>query len=330
MPNDNNEVFFTVIIPTRNRPELFKLALNSVLAQSFKNIEVVVVNDGSSEEFLLEYKAFEKLYGENVHWRYQIHRPNGHGQSYSMNTGAYVGHGQYVCFLDDDDYWIDKQHLQRAYDSITTASKPIDAYYTNQEAYFSDGKKQTSNVWIEDLAFRTNELKVDQFNAFTVDAEFLLTSDGFAHLNCSIIRRNLYLEIKGMDENIRYECDRDIFIRTIDAAEHILYCPVFISKHHIPNRKKADNMSTLVSSFEKRLYQIAVYEKAILLSNKECVTKHSQIGLANIYKHITVEYISLNKTREAAIFAKKALALRANLKWWLYCQYLSLLVRIGN
>lgn len=328
MKNVNNDVFFTVIIPTRNRPDLFKLALDSVLAQSFKNIEVVVVNDGTTDEFLAAYKALESQYDENIHWRYQIRRPNGHGQSYSMNTGAYVGNGQYICFLDDDDFWIDAEHLQRAYNSIINAKNTVDAYYTNQDAYFSDGKKQLNNVWIEDLANKTSGLAVDEFNAFMVNAEFLFSSGGFAHLNCTIIRRSLYLAIKGMDENIRYECDRDIFIRSIDAAEHILYCPAVISKHHIPDPKKSDNMSTLVSTFEKRLYQITVYEKAILLSQKSCIVSHSQLGLANIFKHITVEYIRLNKTRDALIFAKKALALNSTVKWWLYTQYLQILATV--
>jgi len=323
MTNANSDVFFTVIIPTRNRPELFKLALDSVLSQSFKNIEVVVANDGTTDEFLPAYKALEKEYGDNIHWRYQIRRVNGHGQSYSMNTGAYVGKGKYLCFLDDDDYWIDNEHLQRAYDSIVNSPAPVDAYYTNQDAYFSDDSKQTQNVWVEDLANKIHSLPQDVQGSASVDADFLFTSNGFAHLNCTIVRRNLYLAIKGMDENIRYECDRDIYIRTVDAAENILYNPAVISKHHIPDPKKSDNMSTLVSTFEKRLYQITVYEKAILLSNKPSIKQHSKIGLANIFKHITEEYVRLNQLTDAAIYAKKALALNFSVKWYLYSSYLS-------
>jgi glycosyltransferase involved in cell wall biosynthesis len=323
MSQSNSDVFFTVVIPTRNRPTLFKLALDSVLAQTFKSFEVVVVNDGSSDDYLTEYKALEKQYGTNVHWRYQIKRPNGHGQSYSMNTGAYVGKGQYLCFLDDDDYWIDHEHLQRAYNSITHANKPVDAYYTNQAAYFSDGKKQQQNVWIEDLTQKCETFTKDAYGAVAVDAEFLLTSNGFAHLNCSIIRRELYLAIKGMDENIRYECDRDIYIRTIDAANHILYCPKVIAKHHIPDPAKKDNMSTLINSFEKYLYQITVYEKAILLAKKECIKQHSQQGLSYIFKHICQGLISSKNHKLATVYAKKALSLNFTVKWWLYCQYLS-------
>jgi len=327
---DENNVFFTVVIPTRNRPELFQLALDSVLTQSFKNIEVVVANDGTTDEFLPAYKELEKQYGDNVHWRYQIRRPNGHGQSYSMNTGAYVGNGKYLCFLDDDDYWIDSEHLQRAHDSIINSTIEVDAYYTNQDAYFSDGSKQQDNVWVEDLADRTQQLTKDEHGSLIVDAAFLFTSGGFAHLNCTIVKRELYLAIKGMDENIRYECDRDIYIRTVDAANTILYNPAVISKHHIPDPKKSDNMSTLVSNFEKRLYQITVYEKAILLSNKDCIQQHSKIGLSDVFKHITEEYLRLKQTKNAAIYANKALALNATLKWWLYSKYLTVIATLKD
>lgn len=322
--------FFTIIIPTRNRPELFKLALDSVLQQSFESKEIVVVNDGSDDEYLPRYKELEKDYAEYpVKFKYQIKRPNGHGQSYSMNTGAYAGAGEYLCFLDDDDFWTDIEHLQRAYNSIINSNKKVDAYYSNQDAYFSDGTKQQNNVWIEDLAERTEGFENDAFGSCIVDAEFLFSSGGFAHLNCTIVRRTLYLSIKGMDENIRYECDRDIYIRVVDAAQHILYNPKIISKHHIPDPKKSDNMSTLVSTFEKRLYQVNVYEKAILLAKKASIVRHSKMGLANIFKHIAQEYMNMQQPSNAVVFAKKALALKCTFKWWLYCKYLSLKAYLG-
>ena len=327
MHSDNANIFFTVVIPTRNKPELFKLALDSVLSQSFKNIEVVVVNDGTADDLLPAYKALEESYGSNIDFRYQVRRPNGHGQSYSMNTGAYVGSGKYLCFLDDDDYWIDTEHLQRAYSSIVSSNSEVDAYYTNQAAFFLDNTKQNGNVWIEDLTEKTNGLEKDDSGAFKVTAEFLLTTRGFAHLNCSIIKRELYLTIKGMDENIRYECDRDIYLRTIDASETILYNPAVVSRHNIPDPKKSDNMSTLVSIFEKRLYQITVYEKAIMLSKKQCIRLHSKAGLSDIFKHITEEYIRLKQIKNAASYAKRATASNFTGKWWLFSKYLSLLAR---
>lgn len=316
--------FFTIVIPTRNRPELFELALKSVLGQDFQDFEVIVVNDGSDPEFLPAYKALEEKYAERTKFVYQIKRPNGHGQSYSMNTGALVGKGDYLGFLDDDDFWIDEQHLTRCHASISQSDKNIDGYYTNQVAYFSDQRKQEDNVWIEDLATKTAGMQADEDGSFEVGIKFLLSSAGFGHLNCSIVKRKLYLDIKGMDENIRYECDRDIYIRFIDAADGILYNPKVISQHHIPDPKKADNMSTLVSSFEKKIYQITVYEKAILLSQNKDIRNFCKLALSYIFKAISQELSKQKRSQDSASYAYKALALQYSIKWHAYCLFLSL------
>ena len=70
-PDLKNTPFFSVVIPTRNRVDLFKKALNSVLSQTFTNFEVIVVNDGSDKESLEAYKQFEKETPSNVYFRYQ-------------------------------------------------------------------------------------------------------------------------------------------------------------------------------------------------------------------------------------------------------------------
>ena len=323
MSNGVREVSFTVIIPTRNRPELCKLALDSVVAQSFLGFEVIVVNDGSTDEFLPSYKAMESHYGDNVSFYYQPSRPNGHGQSYSMNTGAYAAKGQYLCFLDDDDWWTDTEHLQRAYNTITHGDEEVDAYYSNQAAYYPNGEKKLENVWVEDLAEKLTGRIADEFVAYKVDAEFLFLSQGFAHLNCSIVRRDLYLSIKGMDENIRYECDRDIYIPVVDAAKTLFYSPMFIARHNIPNPQYKDNMSTLVSYFEKQLYRTMVYEKAVVFSRKPCIKRNSEFGLATVFKHSTEEYIRSKKWSQARIYARKALAVKFSFKWWLFTLFVS-------
>ncbi|WP_413284610.1 glycosyltransferase [Vibrio sp. MA40-2] len=323
--NTHVEPFFSVVIPTRNRPELFKLALDSVLSQKFDRLEVIIVNDGSTEEFLGRYQAIETAAADNVTFCRLVHRPNGHGQSYSMNYGVHQAKGQYVCFLDDDDFWIDDMHLQKAYDSISSAESQVDAYYTNQDAYFADGSKQTNNVWIEDLQYKLTDQTCDSAGSYQVDLAFLLSSQGFAHLNCSIVRKELYQLIGGMDENIRYECDRDIYNRTIDAADNILYNPAVISKHHIPDVSKKDNMSTLVSFSEKLIYQLRVYEKGIALSKNEQMVKYCATGNMYILKRLAQGFYERQDIKRAAYFARQALGLKFTPQWFAFSMYLTIM-----
>lgn len=320
----DNAPFFSVIIPTRNRFALFKKAYESVLNQTFSNFEIVVINDGSDEDALAQYKAFEATTPPHVHFRYQIRRPNGHGQSYSMNTGALVGKGEYLCFLDDDDVWTDPEHLERAHKSITASTTKVDAYYTNQKAVFVDGNEKPGPIWLDDLSTRLAHKQADSVGSYSVSAAELLTAHGFAHLNCSIVRRALYLSMKGMDENIRWECDHDFYLRTLDNATTVLFNPAFIAKHLIPDTQKKENMTTMVSMLEKRLYQVTVFEKCTLLLNNPAIKAYSQKRLAYTFQHITNELVLTKRTKEAAVYARKALACRFTIRWQVFCYWLQL------
>jgi glycosyltransferase involved in cell wall biosynthesis len=306
-------VFFSIVIPTRNRVVLFQQALESVLAQDCPSREVIVVNDGSTGDVLAEYKALEARYPE-VSFHYLVHRPNGHGQSYAMNFGAGMARGRYLCFLDDDDYWTDTGHLSRAQASLEV-DPGVDAYYSNQEAYFSNGEKKIGNPWIGDLDRRLRPETADQWGAHPVDTPFLLTSRGFAHLNCSIYRREFYLELGGMDENIRYECDRDIYIRAIDHARRMLFNPAVVSYHRIPDVKQGTNMSTAITDYQKRIYQLNVYEKGALLARQPLVRAHCLRGKGHQLKHVAEALTREGRLKLAATYAREGLAVLPTPGW---------------
>lgn len=314
-----NTPFFSIIIPTRNRPLLFEKALLSVVEQDFPNKEIIVVNDGSDESYLDRYSQIINNQPISIQWHSLVHRKNGHGQSYSMNFGASMARGEYLCFLDDDDYWIDTGHLKQAYQDITQSESTVDLYYTNQKAIYSNGKQKQEDVWIEDLI---SEVESDEVSANAVNASFLLQSNGFAHLNCSIFRKDFYFMLEGMDENIRYECDRDIYIRSIDSAENILYQPKFVSLHNIPNNKDSSNMSTLVNDIDKKLYQLRVYEKGILKSKNKNIKKMCFVGKMYLLKFLAESFYRNGKDDVAFIYAKEALAINYTLKWHFFVIYL--------
>lgn len=87
----------SVIIPFYAYAEWLEEAVESVLAQSFRDYEIIVINDGSKEEI----GPFLKRYGENVIYEY---KENG-GPSSARNRGIELATGTYVAFLDSDDLW---------------------------------------------------------------------------------------------------------------------------------------------------------------------------------------------------------------------------------
>lgn len=320
MQDNMTNPFFSIVIPTRNRPELFLIALQSILEQSFTDIEIIVVNDGTSDEFIPGYHHLNLAQYNNVTFVSLIQRPKGHGQSYSMNHGASIATGRYLCFLDDDDNWTDSDHLSRAHELILKSDSDNDLYFAHQKAFYSDGSPQLENVWIEDLIDKREVTNSD----YSVSVPFLLSSKGFAHLNCSIYRREFYYQIEGMDENIRYECDRDIYMRAIDQANIILMSDSFVAKHNIPNQKDTSNMSTLVSSAEKYLFQLQVFNKAIAHSKQIQVIKFAMKSKMYILKKLSEEYQQRGFYTQALSFGKQALAIQFSSKWALYVGYMQM------
>lgn len=323
MTASDSPPYFSVIIPTRNRPVLFEKALQSVAGQSFPNIEIIVVVDGSDEAHLPAYQQLAASYPQS-RFHYLINRPNGHGQSYSMNFGAAQSRGEYLCFLDDDDYWTDEDYLARSHASLTQSESTVDLHYSNQHAYFADGRRQEEDVWLEDLLPKLSNARAHINDSYFVDAEFLMQSSGFGHLNCSMFRREFYHLIGGMDETIRYENDRDVFIRSVDHGETILYSKHFISRHNIPDTSKRDNMSTVSSAVDKKLYQLRVYDKGLCMGKQHCVIDHCRRGKTYELKHITRILAESGEMISAAYYARAALLNGFNLRWLAYAAYLSM------
>jgi glycosyltransferase involved in cell wall biosynthesis len=316
--NTTDTPFFSIIIPTRNRARLFSAALDSVLKQDCDALEVIVVNDGSTGEELAAYRELEAAYsarhGAKITFEYLVHRPNGHGQSYSMNYGASRARGRYLGFLDDDDFWIADDHLSVCRSVIEAQAGALDLYYTNQTALFPDGSSNETPTWLQGLE-RLLDQAPDAFGAYPVRVTDLLRAPGFAHLNCTIVRRDLYEAIGGMDENIRYECDRDIYIRCIDAAQAIRFNPKFVSEHHIPDVKKSSNMSTAITIYQKKLFQLTVFDKAILQSRHRDIVRWARRAKSYELKKISRTLDSNGNHEDALHYAVEALASGFSIKW---------------
>ena len=96
----------SVIIPTFERSDLLKRALDSVKAQSYTNLEVIIVDD--SRDF--KDKSFFDNYSFSINYK---HRTTPRGAPSARNTGIELSHGKFIAFLDDDDTWYpDKIKLQ--------------------------------------------------------------------------------------------------------------------------------------------------------------------------------------------------------------------------
>jgi glycosyltransferase involved in cell wall biosynthesis len=104
--------FFSIIIPTYNRANLLSKAIQSVIEQTFSNWELIIVDDGSTDNTKEVVSTFKDI---GIRYIYQTNQE----RSAARNNGTNHSKGQYICFLDSDDYYL-PNHLQTFYNYIST------------------------------------------------------------------------------------------------------------------------------------------------------------------------------------------------------------------
>lgn len=189
----------SVTIPTYNRSQLVPEAIGSVLAQTFKDIEVVVVDDGSTDD---TRSVVQSIGDDRVRYCY---KPNG-GCASGRNMGIRQCRGEYIGFLDSDDLWPDNfievmlTHLE---------DKPdYGCAYCPVIAVRPDGQ---STDWIHRKRYRSGWVTKDIFTRGTV-------------LIQTVLVRASALEGLVFDETMRNGADTDALLR-LSTRVKFLFVP---------------------------------------------------------------------------------------------------------
>ncbi len=155
---------FTIIIPTYNRAELLKEALQSLMDQDYSNFEVIVVDDGgadNSEEVVNAFNDDRIKY----FWKENEER------SIARNFGISHASGDYIGFLDSDDFHL-PQHLSTSYKLISADFPPIIILGTEYRTY-DDKLLFTQNDWSEDMKSKILKKSFLPHNSLFVKSEIL-------------------------------------------------------------------------------------------------------------------------------------------------------------
>lgn len=127
----------SVVIPTYNRPDFLSRALESILAQEYDAIEVIVVDDCPSNPAMEVVESYSDNY-----IRYIQHDEN-QGVCGARNTGIQMATGEYVAFLDDDDEW-DEAKLRRQVE-VVESYEDIGVVYTGTRQVDNSGTTLSVN-----------------------------------------------------------------------------------------------------------------------------------------------------------------------------------------
>jgi len=119
-----NEPFFSIVIPTFNRADLIVYSIESVVSQSFNDWELVIVDDGSTDN-TAEVIANYSLKDSRIKYLYQANSE----RSVARNNGILNSTGKYVCFLDSDDFYLSNR-LELLFQYLEYLTDELGFYYT--------------------------------------------------------------------------------------------------------------------------------------------------------------------------------------------------------
>lgn len=179
----------SVIIPTYNRAHLIERALDSVLAQTYENMDIIVVDDASIDDT----EAVVRRYSDS-RIRYVRHDQN-QGGSAARNSGIRLAKGEYIAFLDSDDEWVPEK-----------VQRHLDVFQTHPEYHVV--YSAVKNVY-PDGTFRIRQHDGPEGEIF----DQLMVRNVVGPTSAFVIKRECFARVGGFDESLPSAQDYDMWLR---------------------------------------------------------------------------------------------------------------------
>lgn len=207
---ENNKPLVSIIIPVYNGSNYLGEAIDSALNQTYENIEVIVINDGSSDNGKTEEIALS--YGDRIRY---FHKENG-GVSSALNMGIHEMHGEYFSWLSHDDMYapekIEQQIAQlEKCGSADTVLALCGSRHINASTQFI-GK-------LENKRFGSGE------PVSWKDALMSVLSKGAFNGCALLIPKAVFETCGGFNEKLRYLQDSEMWMRIFIAGYSLVYSP---------------------------------------------------------------------------------------------------------
>lgn len=247
----NEKPLVSVVVPTYGRSDLLPVAIESVLNQTYENIEIIVVddNDENTEHRSQTEKSLQK-YIENNQIKYLKHKKNS-GGSVARNTGIKSSHGEYVALLDDDDEWFPMK-IEKQISYFETLDENVGVIYCSYILQEYNGDKEYIRTDKGDLTKELLMLEFDPGASSTL-----------------VFRKDVLEKINYFDESFARHQDLEILIR---LCRHYLIdvCPDVLLKingHNFPSASKIEKVKKVFFDvFESDIENFSFIDKRKIFS----------------------------------------------------------------
>lgn len=225
----------SVIVPCYNMGRYIRQALLSIVEQDYLRKEIIIINDGSTDNSEVVIKEFALEQSQDIEIKYICQ--NNCGLACARNIALSHSDGDYIALLDPDDVW----YPNRLSVGVKCLDENPDVSLVHSNITYIDEDSRATGVPVRDKKYLSGFI-----------FEYLLVRD--AHISCPtvLVRRNCFSAVGGFDEQLTYlGCeDRDMWLR-ITAKEKVLYVDQELAFY----RKVSGSMSSNVDKmFKAKMY----------------------------------------------------------------------------
>ncbi|MDB5112220.1 MAG: glycosyltransferase family 2 protein [Mucilaginibacter sp.] len=309
-------ILVTVLIPTRNRPQLLQRTLASVAQQNITRMEVCVVDNNPDEVFSAAVKQsiyeFERLY-PHISWQY-FHSPKPFAAG-ARNDGMKIAKGKYICLLDDDDELLDNsietrvKHMMADPDLALLYCASISNIYPypfEMYRYYHFKKRRhqeglmmmsCSCIIINKHIFEYNDLLFDEtlrrMEDYDLCRRLIKMNLKVKSIPQALVRINLHPDTRMSSNSLEYIDFKEILIRKwkhgIEEYLNSYIEGVFIWRNCFGIEKKSYTETCgLLSGYMKRKPSLAFKAKYLLISVSPVLflgVYHFFITISQFYKN---------------------------------------------
>ena len=224
----------TVVIPSYGGADFLERCVDSVLAQTYKDIEVVVVDDNGLDTPMQKSTAqVMKKYANDDRVKYVCHEVNKNGSA-ARNTGVRESIGDYIALMDDDDVFYPEK-IERQVKVMESLSDDYAVTYCACDIYYNDNK--------------IGESRADKSGSLLYEC---LSHKIQIASSSMLIRKSAYVALGGFDESFRRHQDWEFIARL--ASKFLIHGDNFIGFRRILEFR--NNLNTPEIYKERRLYYL--------------------------------------------------------------------------
>jgi glycosyltransferase involved in cell wall biosynthesis len=204
---------FSAIIPTYNRGYILEKSINSVLAQTCTDYELIVVDDGSTDHTSQLVRSILEG-GRPGTERIRYLRQEQQGKSAALNHGLRNAAGEWIAFLDSDDLWLP--------DKLEWQLRAL-RQFENCDACFTDAQ-YTNNPQLDITAFRRAGRRHEGVLGVISDAlDFVINEPHGIHIQTVVVRAQRMRDVGGFDPHLRVLEDHDFVFRSARVLTRFCY-----------------------------------------------------------------------------------------------------------